>query len=66
MMDCFSMKKGQAQIISAIGALVIIFIFISVVFPALKEITGQNTSVFTFALIIMAMAVVLSVFKVRL
>jgi len=57
---------GQIEnVIQAVVSLFIIFIFIAIVFPALGEATGANTFFITIALIILAIGVIVSIFKGR-
>ena len=53
------------EVIEAIGALFIIYIFAAIVVPALGEATNTNTVLFTVALIMVGAGVVFSLFRSR-
>ncbi len=55
---------GQVEsVISALISLYIIYIFATIVFPALGEATGASTFLITLALIVLAIGVIASIFK---
>ena len=51
------------KVIEATIALFIVFIFAAYVFPALGEATGQDVTIAIIALILIAIAVILSLFR---
>jgi hypothetical protein len=53
------------QIIEAVMGLFIIAVFLTTVFPELAKVTGSDMSFMYFALIILAIGVIASIFKGR-
>ncbi|MBI4021342.1 MAG: hypothetical protein HY369_03800 [Candidatus Aenigmarchaeota archaeon] len=53
------------EIIEAIGALFLIYIFVAIVVPALGDATNTSTFLFTVALVLIAIGVIFGLFQRR-